>query len=117
MYGSPAEHQVQELHGDPWSGDHTLHATLPEGYTDPVRRCSLLQIPSYQSPSPLVSPLSPLHMDLNPFDNQQLRPDGPVVRPRMGRRASHDLFEAVESVRFTEEEAKWIFNQIGELSL
>lgn len=37
------------------------------------------------------------------------------VRPRMGRRASHDLFEAIESTRFTEEEAKGIFRQIGEL--
>ena len=32
----------------------------------------------------------------------------------MARRASHDLFEAVEHQRFTEEEAKFIFKQIGE---
>jgi hypothetical protein len=32
----------------------------------------------------------------------------------MGRRASHDLFEAVEHQRFTEDQAKYIFKQIGE---
>jgi serine/threonine protein kinase len=36
------------------------------------------------------------------------------MRPRMGRRASHDLFEAVEHQRFTEDQAKYIFKQIGE---
>jgi hypothetical protein len=38
-------------------------------------------------------------------------------RPGMGRRPSYDLFEAVEYKRFTEEEARYIFRQIGEFSV
>jgi hypothetical protein len=34
-------------------------------------------------------------------------------RPRMGRRASYDLFEAVETKAFSESEARNIFYQIG----
>ena len=34
----------------------------------------------------------------------------------MGRRPSHDLFEAVENNRFSEDEARTIFRQIGEPS-
>jgi len=32
----------------------------------------------------------------------------------MARRASHDLFEAVEHERFSEDQARTIFRQIGE---
>lgn len=38
----------------------------------------------------------------------------PFARPDMPRRASHDLFEAVEHNRFTPIQAKSIFRQIGE---
>lgn len=49
-----------------------------------------------------------------PMEIESTSPDVPT-RPMMGRRASHDLFEAVENRRFTEEQARHIFRQIGEL--
>lgn len=85
-----ADDQVQELHGDPWDAEHTLKTTAE---------------PSHSEPTP--KPLNAL------VQSGQLG-DG-SVRPRMGRRASYDLFEAVETVRFTEEEAREIFVQIGKL--
>lgn len=103
--------QVQELHGDPWDHKHTLEVkpSAEESFTDPARPVS----------SFLASPYSPMNgVPEHPFEWDQMSP-GPQgdVRPRMGRRASHDLFEAVEAVEFTEHEARGIFQQIGKLHL
>ncbi|KAK4688220.1 hypothetical protein P7C73_g1891, partial [Tremellales sp. Uapishka_1] len=79
---------VQELHGDPWHPGHTLEKPPSPPPILPLTACDT---PSTPAPSP-----------------------PPYGRPLMPRRASYDLFEAVEHRRFTEDQAKWIFRQIVE---
>ena len=79
---------MQELHGDPWSEHHTLKTSKE------------------RSPS---APVQPVHALTKLF-----KPGEGSTRPRMGRRASYDLFEAVETKAFSEDEARDIFVQIGE---
>jgi hypothetical protein len=103
-----------ELHGDPWAKGHTL---------EPVKTTTAHSDNSYPLPAPLLAgPNMPASLDSqlpssNTFGTSAFAPvpaPPTAVRPPMGRRASHDLFEAVEHNRFSEDQARYIFKQIGE---
>ncbi|WWD15881.1 hypothetical protein CI109_100305 [Kwoniella shandongensis] len=119
---------VQELHGDPWAPGHTLETG--ELHHPGFNPLSVPQIPiplPTQIPTlPILNPprtpgsaslFSPIHSNI---DWSKLSPspspggaDG-GKRPNMARRASYDLFECVEHLRFSEEQARKIFRQIVE---
>lgn len=97
--------QVQELHGDPWEKGHTL---VNDGTPSPAVTGQNTPRLTMSQSSPSISSLTP------PTPVDHWSSDLLAGRPIFGRRASHDLFEACEHNRFTEEQSKKIFRQIGE---
>jgi len=108
-----ADDQVQELHGDPWHRAR-LVARNEEEDDSGRNELGLIQIairrhvgklpesgPSSSSGTPVLSPA----MSGSPFS--------PFLRPGMQRRASYDLFEAIEHREFNEFQCRHIFQQLG----
>lgn len=106
--------QVQELHGDPW---HRARLGARNDEDEDPARMDLAQIqiatrhymgtlpdsgPSSSTGTPVLSPA----LSGSPFT--------PFLRPGMQRRASYDLFEAIEHREFTEFQCRHIFKQLGE---
>jgi hypothetical protein len=107
--------QVQELHGSPWlkkkskllNGPQSSSATMASG-----------EIKSLRIGSPHISQSPKLiasERDASKADKPPRFEKGPLARPIFNRRASHDLFECIESTkhkRFSEDDAKYIFAQV-----
>ena len=92
---------MEELHGDPWQRAETLETAVQH------------QVP--RSAPQAIVPLPRLEGRSDTFGVpiDAIQPVDPIRRPIMGRRGSHDLFEAVENSRFDERTAQHIFRQLG----
>lgn len=113
--------QIQELHGSPWfrkkSNNFINGPQSSQGNSAPVDENRLPTSGHSQPPlSPLANAALPQHstQNVNVLAPSKVA-NGHLARPSPVRRASHDLFECIESTknkRFSEEDAKYIFAQV-----
>ncbi|ORY33776.1 kinase-like domain-containing protein [Naematelia encephala] len=87
---------VQEIHGRPWSQNAALGCEVAQATSVPT----LLQ-------QHFLNPFS-----ASPINHAMTLPGPLFERPGMARRASYDLFEAVEHRTFDEDQARHIFRQL-----
>lgn len=105
--GMPSPYLPSPSEGSEWNFASPTPPTEMKEFIFPALSTSTPPLPIPQTPQKdWVQSVFPSYLPPTPIT-------APAKRPPMGRRASHDLFEAVEHRRFTEEQGRFIFKQIG----
>lgn len=104
--GMPSPYLPSPSEGSEWNFASPTPPTEMKEFIFPALSTSTAPLPIPQTPQKdWVQSVFPSYLPPTPIT-------APAKRPPMGRRASHDLFEAVEHRRFTEEQGRFIFKQI-----